>query len=310
MARTHPWSLRYLRLWLVTKFFRLVTRVQLWRAPLPPFHNPQVIRTERNIPSRDQGRSIRTRWYRPASASPDEALPVLINFHGSGFILPMMLGQEEPFLHIVAERARCLVIDADYRKAPENPFPLPCEDVEDVALYVLAQVPHTTMSFSGWSAGGNLALGLAVLLGPERVRSLLLFYPSTAAKEDRDGIPPETRMDSGSPMPPGVLRHFVDCYILPETPLDDLRLSPGYAPTESMPRHIWAVAGTADPLYTPCSTMMKRLQREGHPDAVFRSLPFAGHGFVRSMEPGGTPDPRTDEVYTEAIEFLCKSIAT
>ncbi|KAJ7621218.1 Alpha/Beta hydrolase protein [Roridomyces roridus] len=302
----HPWSLKYLRLWIITKLLRAFLRFQKWRVPLPPYNNPKIIRTEQAISSRDSGRSIRARWYRPASVASDQVLPVLINVHGSGYVIPMF-GQDEPFCEMVAERAQCLVIDADYRKAPEYPFPLPSEDIEDVALYVVARIPHSTLSLSGWSAGGNLALGVAALLGPERVRSLVLFYPATSNK-DRDGIPPESRMDSGSPIPPWMLHHFYDSYIVPGTPLANQRLSPDLTPTNRLPPHVWAVTGTADPLYPAAAALMARLQRDGHPDAVFRSLPYAGHGFVRGLNPAKPPDPRSEEVYDEAVAFFCKSI--
>ncbi|KAJ7621284.1 Alpha/Beta hydrolase protein [Roridomyces roridus] len=300
----HPRSFKYFRLLAVAKAMRFLIRRTV---PLPVHDNPNVIRTDGVVPSRDQGRDIRVRWYRPVGTDTEKSLPVLIHFHGSGFVIPLF-GQDDEWCLMVAERG-WLVVDADYRKAPEHPFPLPCQDVEDVARHIIASVPHTTISLSGFSAGGCLALGLGVTLGPQVVRSVVTFYPSTDAKLDTSSEPPTKRRVSGTALPRFLIRHSAASYILPGTSvsLTNPLLSPAQAPVDALPRHIWTCTGTADPLYVGAETFMKRLQSEGHPDAVFKSVEGAGHGFVQIASPV-KPDPRAGEVYEEAVAFLLNSI--
>ncbi|KAJ7621022.1 Alpha/Beta hydrolase protein [Roridomyces roridus] len=300
-ARRHKRSFHYIRLLIATQIFRFTLRLKMWIHPFPSFNNPNVTREKGIVPSRDAGRNIRIHAYRPTSCPAYEALPVLVNFHGSGFIIPM-LGQDEEWCTRVAEEARMLVIDADYRKAPEYPFPHGAEDAEDVVRHVLNHVPHTTLSISGMSAGGNIAFGAAAFFGPERVRSIVSFYPSTDAATDVATVTQDPFI------PPSVMRHMMACYILPGTPLDDPRVSPGLSRLEDLPKHIWVAAGANDPLHVGASAFMARLQREGHPDAVFVSVAGAAHGFDRrhgGVGPGVTPAGR--EIRDEAVAFLKKN---
>ena len=71
------------------------------------------------------------------------------------------LGQDHSFCEQIAREANVLVLDADYRKGPEHPFPGATEDVQDVLRWVQSQprvfdLDH--IALSGFSSGGNLAL--------------------------------------------------------------------------------------------------------------------------------------------------------
>lgn len=300
MSRYHPWSLKWLRLWVVTRLLRTLIYFQRFRHPFPLFKNPDVLRTEEHIPSRVKGRKIRVRCYRPAFSSADDTLPVLINFHGSGFCVDA-LGQDESWCATVVEETGWMVIDADYRKAPEHPFPLPLEDAQDVALHVLARGPHTTLSLSGFSSGGTLALGLAGILGADRVHSVAVFYPTTDIAVDI------TRPSADPLLPPALMRHFFECYVLPGTSPTDARLAPAYARAEDMPLHVWIAAGADDPLHDAAAALVRRLQREGRPGASFVSVPRVGHGFDKII-PGVAVSPEGAKVYKSAVDFLRQSV--
>ena len=93
---------------------------------------------------------------RPANARPECAL---LHLHGGWF----NFGSAAAFANLVGQIAARIGISAfipDYRLAPEHPFPAAAEDVW--ACYRgLAQKGYRRIVFTGDSAGGNLALGLA-----------------------------------------------------------------------------------------------------------------------------------------------------
>ncbi|KAJ7621342.1 esterase/lipase, partial [Roridomyces roridus] len=229
-------------------------------------------------------------------------LPILINFHGSGFCVPA-LGQDEAWCATVAEKLGWVVVDTDYRKAPENPFPLPLEDAEDVALHVLAQNPHTKIALSGFSSGGCLALGLASLLGPDHVSAAAVFYPPMDIAKDI------TRPSTDPLLPPALMRHFFACYVVPGTVShSDARLAPAYAQAGSFPERVWVTMGEDDPLCQSAERFMERLKQERRGKEVkFVGVSGVGHGFDK-MNPGMEVSEQGKKVYADAIEFLRRSV--
>lgn len=95
-------------------------------------------------------------WVRPANARPGCAL---LHLHGGWF----NFGSAAAFTNLVGQIATRVGVSAfiaDYRLAPEHPFPAATDDVW--ACYKgLAQKGYRRLVLTGDSAGGNLALGLA-----------------------------------------------------------------------------------------------------------------------------------------------------
>ncbi|SNS35938.1 acetyl esterase [Sphingomonas laterariae] len=91
-----------------------------------------------------------------------EAGPVLVYYHGGGFVVGG-LDSHEP---ICAEIARALdlpVVSVDYRLAPENPWPAAPEDCEAAARWIAASPAElgrtaTGLVLAGDSAGGTLTI--------------------------------------------------------------------------------------------------------------------------------------------------------
>lgn len=102
-----------------------------------------VARKHVRIPSRQPGRMIKAEIYTPihdgrgvrrTGTGPNgQAVgPVHVNWHGSGFVMDCF-GADADLCAFLADKMRCTVIDADYRKAPEHPFPAGIQDAEDVS---------------------------------------------------------------------------------------------------------------------------------------------------------------------------------
>lgn len=102
-------------------------------------------------------------------------------------------------------------MDADYRKAPQNPFPAAPQDALDVCLYVLAHpelYDLKKISLGGCSAGGSIALAAAASLGPEKINAVCTIAPAT---DFRMQSGPRKARDAGrhrSALPPWATRFF------------------------------------------------------------------------------------------------------
>ncbi|WP_165369293.1 alpha/beta hydrolase [Rhodococcus sp. Q1] len=125
---------------------------------------------------------IPLRLYRPNS---DPDLPVIIYFHGGGWTLGTLDGVDE-CCRTLANESSCALVSVDYRRAPENKFPVPHDDCYDVLLWVRDHASDkgldgSTIAVAGDSAGGNLAIGVCLRARDEngpQVRLQALAYPA------------------------------------------------------------------------------------------------------------------------------------
>lgn len=94
---------------------------------------------------------VRCHLVRPLDLPPENAVKVLINLHGGGFVLGSgSLGEAIPVAHL----AKVPVIAVDYRLAPEHPFPAAVDDVVAVYRAVLEHHAPEHVGIYGTSAGG------------------------------------------------------------------------------------------------------------------------------------------------------------
>jgi acetyl esterase len=128
--------------------------------------------------------AIRVRVYAPERAA--RPLPLLVYFHGGGFVL-CDLDTHDPTCRALAKRAGCVVVSVDYRLAPEARFPAAPEDCFAAARWAAANAASLgadprRVAVAGDSAGGNLAAVVSLLArergGPALVHQLLV-YPVT-----------------------------------------------------------------------------------------------------------------------------------
>jgi len=129
------------------------------------------------------GGGLRLRIYRPLGAGP---FPLLVFFHGSGFVL-CSLDTHDGICRNLCAGGGCVVVSVDYRLAPEHKFPAGLDDCVFATRWaadhaaVLDADAHR-MGIAGDSAGGNLAAAAALRLRDEGGPALcgqLLIYPVT-----------------------------------------------------------------------------------------------------------------------------------
>lgn len=135
-----------------------------------------------------RGRRVLCRLHRPRR---DAALPVLIWFHGGGWVWASV-DTHDRLARELAAAGDVAVISVDYALSPEARFPQALLECAAVVRQVAAQAPAwgidpARITLGGDSAGGNLALATALLLrdtdGPA-LAGLLCAYPVTDADFD------------------------------------------------------------------------------------------------------------------------------
>lgn len=125
----------------------------------------------------------RARHYAPISTGGDDAKPLLVFFHGGGFVVGDLDTHDAP-CRFLCKHADVHVLAIEYRLSPEAPFPAATEDA--VASFRLA-VQHAAelgadpkrIGVGGDSAGGNLSAVVAQATRGERAPDFaILIYPA------------------------------------------------------------------------------------------------------------------------------------
>jgi acetyl esterase/lipase len=296
--------LRYLRLKLMISFFRLL--IKLLASPKP--HPDSVLR----IPSRDNGRTIKTHLYKPSakSAESNGPHPVLLNFFGSGLAMPLH-GADDKFCRLIATSAGYAVLDVEYRLAPEHPFPAMVNDVEDAVKYVLTRPDEynaSQVSVSGFSSGGTLALIAPTLFPRGTFQSAIAFYPATDLAGDPDLRRPPA--PNAKPRSTFWTKIFRAAYIGEMDPRDP-RISPAYADTSNYPANMLVVTGELDSSALESEGLAEKAKVEGAAsgrNVVIRRMKGCGHGFDKKNKDEVCVRAR-DETYGLAVDMLKKVVS-
>jgi len=112
---------------------------------------------------------ISARLYAPQGHKADTAkpLPVVVYFHGGGFVFGGLDGVDGK-VRAIANRANCLVVSCTYRLAPEHKFPASHMDAFAAYSWVVDNAASfggapKNVAVMGESAGANLAANVAIL---------------------------------------------------------------------------------------------------------------------------------------------------
>ncbi|EUC49091.1 hypothetical protein COCMIDRAFT_2154 [Bipolaris oryzae ATCC 44560] len=126
---------------------------------------PHVTIKDYSIPTRD-GSKIEARSYRPVDKDASEKLPVYIYFHGGGFIFGS-IKSEDPTCAQTAIKTGCVVLNVNYRHAPDHVFPTAWLDSQDAFAWLHKNIDEvggdpSRVIVGGVSAGGTLSSSLAI----------------------------------------------------------------------------------------------------------------------------------------------------
>ncbi len=217
-----------------------------------------------------------------ASTTKHTNRPLMLNFHGGGFIAGRQK-RDELFCRKLACTHDAVVLDVDYKLAPQYPFPAAVLQSWDVALWAKEHAGEfgadpEKMVLVGHSAGGNLVAGVCMrggdtgLLKP--LCAVIDYAPMDLATD------PGEKERSICDMPAEQAKRYNEMYVAPELAKDPY-VSPLFAPDallEGFPNTLIITAGE-DSLCNEAEEFALRLIRAGVYVSVQRFTDSV-HGFI------------------------------
>jgi acetyl esterase len=192
--------------------------------------DPPEVAAMRELEARGPAGPIPLRSYRPMGSVDHAVLPVLVYFHGGGWVIGD-LDTHDVLCRQLCNRSGCAVIAVDYRMGPEHRFPAAVDDALAATRWVREQaaalrVDASRMAVGGDSAGGNLAAVAALAArdaGDLPLAFQLLIYPAT---DQRRGWPSHTANGQGYLLTKDSMDYYHDHYIADPAQDLDWRASP------------------------------------------------------------------------------------
>jgi acetyl esterase/lipase len=215
------------------------------------------------IPGRDY--TVPVRIYHPA---PQQALPVIVYFHGGGGMAGSV-SVYDPICRRIAAASQHIVVSVEYRLAPENPYPAGLQDALTAAKGVWdalerRQLPYQrTLTLAGDSGGGALAASVSHLAQFDAslpVAAQVLIYPSLDYTMEQ---PSMSENGEGYFLTRARIAWYFDNYF--QHAEDRRSASPLYGEfTSKLPRTLMISAGF-DPLRDEAAAYVEKLQQAGIP---------------------------------------------
>jgi len=226
---------------------------------------------------------IPLRLYRPMGSNDSALLPVLVYYHGGGWVIGD-LDTHDSLCRALANEAGCAVVAVDYRLSPEHRFPAAVDDAIAATHWVRAHAAELKLDASrlavgGDSAGGNLATVVSIAArdsGDLPIRFQLLIYPGT---DQRRSAPSHTTNGQGYLLTADTINYFVGHYLPDTAQYQDWRASPLlHTDLSKLPPALVLTAGY-DPLRDEGAAYAEALTAAGN-RASYVCFERQIHGFI------------------------------
>jgi len=153
--------------------------------------NPKNVNVDREdilIDSDGDAPQVKARIYRPRSGM--WGTSALMVIHGGGMVSGSV-ESDDANAAFLCETLGVLTVAVDYRLAPEHPFPAGIEDCYTVARWLFnnalsLKVDPAKISLYGGSAGGGLAIGLALMLRDRKQPNFYFVMAAYPMIDDRN----------------------------------------------------------------------------------------------------------------------------
>jgi acetyl esterase len=243
---------------------------------------PPVART-RELRAEGPHGAIPLRLYRPLGSADTATLPVLVYYHGGGWVIGD-LDTHDTLCRELANSAGCAVVAVDYRMGPEHRFPAAVDDCIAATHWVHAhaselRIDAARLAVGGDSAGGNLAAVVSIAAresGDLAIAFQLLIYPAT---DQHRNAPSHTSNGQGYLLTTETMNYFTGHYIADPALYNDWRASPLLHPDlAKLPPALVLTAGY-DPLRDEGAAYAEALTAAGN-RATYVCYERQIHGFI------------------------------
>lgn len=262
--------------------------------------DPEPVAEVRELsPQRRDGGVVPMRLYRGVTADTGKILPVLVYFHGGGWVIGDLETHDSLCRHL-ANAARCVVVSVDYRLAPEHKFPAAVEDCFFATSWVAEQaqalgVDCDRVAVAGDSAGGNLAAVVSLLARDREAPRLCfqaLLYPAVDCGMTH---PSHERFAEGYLLTRPTMLWFYGHYLRGPADVEDWRASPLRAADLSGVAPALVLTAGNDVLCDEGEAYADRLQQQGALMQL-RHFPDQIHGFLTMGKIVRAAEPALEEV--------------
>lgn len=149
---------------------------------------PASVDPETGVQTKDvviaQEINLSARLYLPKNAAPGKKLPLLVYFHGGGFLVESAFSaMYQKHLNLLVAEANCVAVSVNYRLAPEHPLPAAYDDSWLALKWVASQSTDEWIKdyadlnrvyLGGDSAGGTIAHHVAIRVGDKTLDGIRL----------------------------------------------------------------------------------------------------------------------------------------
>lgn len=221
------------------------------------------------------------RVYRPAGTTAQSNLPVVVYYHGGGWVIAN-LDVYDAAPRAIAERMNAVVVSVEYRHAPEDKFPAQHEDAAAAYKYVLDNAAKwggdvNRLAVLGESAGGNLAVATSIHArdsGWPMPDHIVSVYPIANSSPT---LPSRTDSAQAKPLNTAALNWFGYYYMRTKADAQDPRLNLVAANLSGLPQTT-IINAAADPLRSDGETLAAAMRSAGV-SVEQRTYPGTAHEF-------------------------------
>lgn len=182
------------------------------------------------------GKKIPLHIIRPANAK--KAMPVVMYFHGGGWILGNFKTHER-FLRELANAANAAIVFVDYSLAPEAKYPTQIEQAYAATKWIAEKgkslnLDTSKIAVAGDSVGGNMAAVVTLLAKEKKTPKIgfqVLFYPVTDANFE---TPSYQAFENGPWLTKKAMQWFWDAYLPNKEDAKKITASPLQASIEEL----------------------------------------------------------------------------
>ena len=234
--------------------------------------------SDRNI--RVRNGEIPIRIYQATDA---ENLPVIMFFHGGGFVLSD-INSHDMVCRRIARDNKAVVISVDYRLAPEYKFPIPLHDCYDATVWAsqnaaIHKGDVSRLTVMGDSAGGNLSAAVCLMardLGGPKIKYQVLIYPCTDGSLSSDSI---NKYGEGYFLTKKMMVWFIEHYKSKEEDIYSPYMSPLLAKDLTNLPPAFVFTAEYDPLKDEGRQYAERLKAAGN-RVIYKDYGGLIHGFI------------------------------